>query len=158
GLARAWPQVPIAGVLQRLSLCYLAGAGLVQFPGTWVRAAMGVALLLGTWAALAWIPVPVYGAGICTHEGERARYLDRLYRPGKTMQNGWHSEGIMGTVPAIATCLIGTVVGQLFLRPKSHPSDNSMILAVFGLTAISVAWIWDYYLPINKKMWTPSYS
>ena len=158
GLAKPWPKVPIAGVLQRLSLCYLFTALIVQFAGPRMRTAIALGLLLGYWALLALVPVPEFGAGDYSPEGNLVKHVDELYLPGRVMRNGWHPEGILGTFPAIATCLFGTIVADILLWTRLGRTEKSLLYVALGWTAVSIAYLWDEYVPINKRMWTPSFA
>ena len=104
------------------------------------------------------MPVPGFGAGDYSPEGNLVKYIDGLYLPGRVMRNGWHPEGILGTVPAIATCLFGTLMGDLLIRKSPAQIDTSLLFVIIGLCSITLAWVWHDYLPINKQMWTPSFA
>jgi predicted acyltransferase len=151
-----WPKIPVAGVLQRLSICYLTSGIALQFLGARSRCLLATATLLGYWALLAFVSVPGHGAGNFSPEGNLVRYIDQLFLPGRVMRNGWHPEGILGSLGAASTCLFGTLLGDLLVA-KLPARDKPIILAVLGLSLIPAALLWHDYLPINKRMWTPSF-
>jgi predicted acyltransferase len=92
-------------------------------------------------------------------EGNLAHYVDRMvlgqhnYRSTKT----WDPEGIISTLPAIATTLFGILAGQL-LRLKKSLMERSTALFFIGNTLLAVGLICDVWLPINKKLWTSSFA
>lgn len=156
GVREKWPDIRLAGVLQRLAVCYLIVAVIYcHFPGR-VRRALIPALLLGYWGLLSLVPVPGGVAGDYSYEGNLAAWVDRQFLPGRTFYAGWDPEGILSTLPALASCLIGTVWGDLLLS-RWRSTDKLLWLAVGGMLLINLGVIWDMVLPINKSLWTSSY-
>lgn len=118
-----------------------------------------VALLLGYWAIMMLVPVPGYGAGVLTPEGNLEAYIDRLFLPGKLHRIVYDPEGILSTIPAIGTALLGAFTGQ-FLRWKSEKWTTvrkSMLLAIAGFVLLAIGLLWNIVFPINKNMWTSSF-
>jgi len=143
------------GVLQRIAICYLVASLVYLFTG--VRGQMAVlvgALLLYTLLML-FAPVPGYGAGHLDVEGNFSHYVDSLvlgshnYSQTKT----WDPEGVVSTLPAIATALLGVMAGHV-LRLKSALTKRILWLAVIGVVLIVVAEGWNLWMPINKKLWS----
>jgi predicted acyltransferase len=154
--------IRIMGVLQRISIAYLlASLAVLNLPkkGLWILAGL---LLIGYWLAMSFIPVPGYGAGILTREGNFGAYIDRLIIPAAHLYKGdnYNSmgdpEGLLSTLPAVVTVLIGYFTGQ-WLRNHPVKSNTSMDLVLFGLSSIVVGGLWEVVVPINKKLWTSSY-
>ncbi|MBD0346502.1 MAG: DUF1624 domain-containing protein, partial [Coleofasciculus sp. Co-bin14] len=108
-----WSTIRIMGVLQRISLAYLLTALIVlNVPrkGQWILAAV---LLIGYWLAMSFVPVPGYGAGVLTRDGNLGAYIDRLiigtahlYKGDKFNSMG-DPEGLFSTLPAVVTVLLG---------------------------------------------------
>lgn len=152
----------IMGVLQRIAVCYLVVSIFYVYmkPRTMLWVFWG--LLLGYWAAMAWIPVPGYGAGLIdSATGNLAAYVDRMVF-GKHLwvgaQREWDPEGLLSSLPAIATTMLGVWTG-LLLRDKSlSPVDKTAQLMVRGTVLIMIGYLWDLYFPINKNIWTSSYT
>lgn len=152
----------IMGVLQRIAVCYLVVSIFYVYmkPRTMLWVFWG--LLLGYWAAMAWIPVPGYGAGLIdSATGNLAAYVDRMVF-GKHLwvgaQREWDPEGLLSSLPAIATTMLGVWTG-LLLRDKSlSPVDKTAQLIVRGTVLIMIGYLWDLYFPINKNIWTSSYT
>jgi predicted acyltransferase len=153
-----WATIRIPGVLQRIAVCYLVAA--LLFLGTrWrAQAVVTAALLLGYWAALTLVPVPGYGRGDLGPEGNLAAWLDRavlgphLWKAARV----YDPEGILSTVPAIATALLGVLTGQWL---QSGRSQRQILagLALAGATAAVLGALWGLILPVNKSLWTSSY-
>ncbi|MBE9115367.1 DUF1624 domain-containing protein [Lusitaniella coriacea LEGE 07157] len=148
----------ILGVLQRISLAYFFAAIAVlnlKRRNLWI---LSGAILLAYWAAMMLIPVPGFGAGDLTPEGNVAGYIDRLVVGTQWMykQGQFDPEGLFSTLPAIVTVLTGYFAGDL-LRNKSVTSDTSMDLVLGGLSSLMLGHLWGIWFPVNKQLWTSSY-
>lgn len=147
----------IPGVLQRIALCYLAAALLTAFAGWRVRAIVSVALLIGYTLLMRLVPVPGYGPGVLTADGSLASYIDRLIFGHHTYRPNYDPEGLLSTLPAIVTALIGTLAGQ-WLRTNKSPAEKAAGLFAFGVAGAFLGYATNgLLLPINKALWTPSY-
>lgn len=156
GFSQRWPDVRLAGVLQRLAICYLVGAIVYLNANTWMVCALTAVLLLGYWAVMALVRLDGGGAGDYTFDGNLAAVVDRHYLPGRAFFGTWDPEGILTTIPALASCLIGICCGILFMS-RITETTRLLWLAAGGLVAINLGAIWDYVFPINKSLWTSSY-
>ena len=139
----------LPGVLQRIGVC-IAAAGIVLALGR-VRgsAAVAAALLLGYAAILS--------SGPLDPEGNVAARLDRAVFGAHTWKPGWDPEGLLSTLPAIATTLLGAVAGER-LRRDGATAGSVRALLLGGAAAAAAGWICGLALPINKNLWTPSYA
>lgn len=159
----------IPGVLQRIAVCYAVTALLYRWVLSRVSgdaadvrrayAPLGMAaaaLMLAYWAAVTLIPVPGGTAGDLSPGKDLGAYIDRLLLQGHIYKPTWDPEGLLSTVPAIATTLLGTLAG-LWMRSDAAPSRKAGMLAVAGLAAIAIGEIWNLAFPINKNLWTSSY-
>ncbi len=152
-----WPPeritgVRILGVLARLGICYAATALLARRLGPRALAAVVVALLLGYWLAMAG-----YGHLDAKSENLAAR-IDQLVL-GSHVWSGsktYDPEGVLSTLPAIATCLLGLFAGRI-LAGERTPEQNTLGLFVFGTPLVVVGYLWGWSFPINKPIWTSSY-
>jgi predicted acyltransferase len=116
-------------------------------------------LLLGYWAAMMLIPVPSYGAGVLTMPGSLESYVDRLLLPGR-LHDGVHDpEGILSTIPAIGTALLGVFTGHLLkLNSPAWPMlKKGLVLIAAGAVLIALGSFWNITFPINKRLWTSSF-
>lgn len=157
-----WSTIRIMGVLQRISLAYLLAAlAVLNLPkkGQWLLAAV---LLIGYWLAMSFVPVPGYGIGNLTREGNFGAYLDRLiistahlYK-GDNFNSMGDPEGLFSTLPAVVSVLLGDFTGD-WLRKQPVKSRTSMALVLVGLSCLVVGQVWGFWFPINKKLWTSSF-
>ena len=150
------------GVLQRISLTYLIASLIVlNVPrkGQWAIAAF---LLIGYWLAMSFIPVPGYGMGNLTREGNLGAYCDRLiigtahlYK-GDNYKGMGDPEGLFSTLPAVVSVLFGYFTGD-WLRKQPIKSRTSINLVIFGLVCLVIGQDWAFWFPLNKKLWTSSF-
>lgn len=149
----------ILGVLQRIAICYLIVACCYLCTGIRTQMAAIVGLLLLYAVLMMYFPVPGYGAGHLDVERNFAHYIDQLvlgthnYARTKT----WDPEGIVSTLPAIATTLFGVMAGHI-LRLRSDLAERIKRLAITGAALLPLALLWSFWMPINKKLWTGSFS
>lgn len=144
------------GVLQRIGLVYFAAAAAYLFLDGKGRALAAVALLFGYWALMSWVPVPGYGPGDLSPEGNLAAWIDRLVLPGRLWQGNWDPEGLLSTLPAIVSSLLGIATGE-WLRSGRDGSSVTRGLLAAGLVGTVVGLAWGVVFPINKNLWTSSY-
>jgi predicted acyltransferase len=165
--------IRIMGVLQRIALCYLV-AGLLYLAtyqaesaaerparvhaNLRVTAAVAVALLVGYWALMTFVPVPGYGAGHLGKEDNLGAYIDRTLMGGHLWSESvtWDPEGFLSTLPAIASVLIGILAGE-WLRSDREASRKALGLAAAGLALLLAGRLIHPYFPINKNLWTSSF-
>src|SRR5690606_25839453 len=114
--------IRIPGVLQRIAVCYAICALLFLYTKPKTQMITMAGLLLGYWLMMMWIPVPGYGAGaIDNPEGNLAAYIDQLLLAGHLWRESWDPEGLLSTLPAIATTLIGIWTGRMLM--KNHSTE-----------------------------------
>jgi len=144
------------GVLQRIAVCYLAASLLFLYSGRRARVAALVLLLFGYWALMTLLPVPGFGSGRLDPEGNLAAYVDRAVLPGKLWQSTWDPEGILSTLPAMATLLVGIFLGEWLLAPRA-PQRTAAGMMAMGAAGLALGQAWHLVFPINKNLWTSSY-
>jgi predicted acyltransferase len=116
-------------------------------------------LLAGYWAMMIFIPVPGYGSGILTMQGSFESYIDRLLLPGRLHDKIHDPEGVLSTIPAIGTALLGVFTGS-FLKWESARwtmFKKGLLLFGAGLVLIGLGWLWNPEFPINKRLWSSSF-
>jgi predicted acyltransferase len=155
-----WSMLRIPGVLQRIAVCFLI-TSLVFLHTNWKQqAGIAVVLLFLYWVLMTLIAVP--GCEVTTVDEKAcnlAAYLDRLIL---TENHMWKSskvfdpEGILSTMPAVATTLAGVLCGH-WLKTKRSDLDKVAGLFFFGVTLTAIGWGWHLLFPINKSLWTSSY-
>jgi predicted acyltransferase len=154
--------IRIYGVLQRIALCYLFTSLLLLWSNTRGRIAAVFALLVGYWVLMRYVPVPGYGIPVRDFPlldpwRNLAAYLDRWLLPGHLYGDGTYDpEGLLSTLPAIATTLFGVLTGEWLRSPRSNATKAVGILAA-GVAGIVAGEVWNQWFPINKRLWTSSY-
>jgi len=171
-LLAGFPRFPFAtwripGVLQRIALCYLAAVAIYRWLTPRDRSRVlthgirlggtAAALLLAYWAILALVPMPGGGAGNLTPEGNVGAFVDRALMGQHLWQRRpWDPEGLLSTLPAIGTTLLGMIAG-LWLGSAANAPRKVYLLVRAGLVGIIVGLAWGIVFPINKNLWTSSY-
>ena len=157
----AFEKLRIPGVLQRIAVCYLLVTLLFLYTSRILRQWLFVGILHGYWALMVLVPVPGYGAGrLDLPEGNLAAWLDRLILGENHLWVGagrqWDPEGLLSTLPAIATTLLGLFAGRILLEEATGRS-KAVRLAVTGAVLTALGSIWGLVFPVNKALWTSSY-
>lgn len=148
-----------ASVLGRIGLAWMFAAIIFMNTKTRGQIVWFVALLLGYWAVMTLVPVPGYGAGVLTKEGSLAAYLDRMLLPGRLHLGIHDPEGILSTIPAIATALMGVLTGKFLQLSKQglEPFKKGLYILGAGIVSIALGWLWNLAFPVNKNLWTSSF-
>jgi predicted acyltransferase len=147
----------LPGVLQRIALCYLVAAPLSLRVSSRGLAVIAVALLAGYCAALAL-------GGDLTPEGNLGARIDRLvlgparlYHARDVHEGRWDPEGLLSTLPAIATALSGVLAGRWITDSSRAGYERTSGLLVAGLTSVAAGLAISEWFPINKNLWSASY-
>jgi predicted acyltransferase len=146
----------IPGVLQRIAVCFLIGAFLYLNLKPKSRIFLSIVLLVGYWALLTFIPVPGHGPGVLTPEGNLPGYVDTWLLSGHLYRPEFDPEGLLSTIPAIVTVLLGTIAGD-WLRTSRTIVRKSMGIFIVSLPLMVIGLLLDPIFPINKALWTSSY-
>lgn len=144
------------GVLQRIALCYLFAALLVVNLNITGQAIATIAIIVGYWALFKFVAAPGSQPFDLTMEGSLAGYVDRLLLPGRLYYKYGDNEGLLTTVPAIATTMIGVLAGHC-LRSKWSPTQKLVALYVASALCLTAGYLWSYSFPLNKILWTSSF-
>ncbi len=157
GFSKGWDGVRWLGVLQRLAICGMAAGFAYLFLRERGRLFLTAGLLLGYWALLAWVPVPGLGAGHFAEGRNLANWFDAQYLPGFKWDGTHDPEGILSTLPAIATCLLGVLAGGWLKHHSGSVWRKAAQLAGVGLMLAALGWAWHPSFPVIKKLWTSSF-
>jgi predicted acyltransferase len=114
------------------------------------------AILLFYWALMMIVPVPGFGAGNLSMEGNLASYVDRNVLGPHTWKPLYDPEGLLSTIPAVATTLFGVLTGH-WLRSRRPAFEKVIGMFVAGAAGYVVGSAWGLWFPINKALWTSSY-
>jgi len=154
-----WSAARIPGVLQRIAIVYLVAALAWLHLGPRSRTVLAVALLGGYWLAMMLVPVPGYGAGDLSPDGNLAAGVDHAVLGQHTWRKApgpGDPEGILSTLPAIASALAGLFAGDWLRSPRS-PREKLRGLLLSGFVATAAGLALAPFFPINKNLWTPTY-
>lgn len=148
-----------AGVLQRIGICY--GIGAIVFLHTRVIGQLIAiaSILAGYWALLQYVPVPGGVAGDLSIEGNLGGWLDRNYLPGTILEKYYgfgDNEGILSTIPAVATVLLGGLAGR-WLKSSRNNWQKLGGIVVAGIVCLAAGYYWGQTFPIIKNLWTSSF-
>jgi predicted acyltransferase len=157
GVSESWPNIRLLGVLNRIALCYLFTSLLflnLRLPGLILAF---VAILAGYWALMTFVPVSGIGAGSYAKDANLANWIDAQYLPGRKWNGAWDPEGLLSTLPAIGTCLLGVFAGLLLKEPNLQPHQKTLWLIGAGAAMIALGVLWGLQFPIVKNIWTSSY-
>jgi predicted acyltransferase len=157
GVAKLWPDTRLMGVLQRIALCYLFASLLFLHLSARGLAFAFAAILLGYWALLTFVPVPGLGAASYARDVNLANWIDAHYLPGQKWGGPWDPEGLLSTLPATATCLIGVFGGLLLINPRVAPARKSLWLLGGGAVMLVAGMLWGLQFPVIKNIWTSSF-
>jgi predicted acyltransferase len=154
----------IPGVLQRIGICYLAASILFLYVKPKARALVVVGLLVGYWILMRFVPVPGFGVPgrdmpFLHPDANLGAYLDRrflLWRSTRLYEHTRDPEGLLSTLPAIATALLGVFTGE-WLRSRRASQSKALGMFAFSVVGLVLGEVWGLWFPINKKLWTSSY-
>jgi predicted acyltransferase len=152
-----WPNIRLLGVLQRLALCYLFTAILYCHCNPRTLVAVCAAILIGYWALFSFVPVPGTGKVGTAESANWARWVDERFLPGARHEGTWDANGLLSTLPATATCLVGVFAALLIKSTSISNSRKLACLILGGTVTTAVGWLWDLQFPVIKKLWTSSY-
>ncbi len=148
--------IRIPGVLQRIAFCYFFASVIFLWTSVRMQALIAAALLVAYWLLMILTPVPGYGAGDLSVDGNLVAFIDRTLLAGHIYKPNYDPEGIFSTIPAIATTLCGVLAGHWLLASRT-PLDKVRGMVVAGVVGVLVGWLWHGWFPINKPLWTSSY-
>lgn len=151
--------IRIPGVLQRIAICYAVGAMLFLYTKPKTQFITLISLLVGYWLLMMYFPTPGYGAGMIDNpEMNLAAFIDQHIFAGHTWKERWDPEGFLSTFPAIGTTLIGIWTGRMLTSEHKTEADRTLQFFIWGFILIIAGYIWSWIFPINKNLWTSSYT
>ncbi|HMI01563.1 MAG TPA: DUF5009 domain-containing protein [Pedobacter sp.] len=158
--AEAFQHVRIPGVLQRIAVVFFISSVIFLKTSEKNIFRLFIVLLAVYWALMTFVPVPGIGYANLEKETNLGAWIDRgvlgeahLWKSAKT----WDPEGILGTIPAVATGLFGILVGVYLKRKDLDAATKMAWLFSAGFAAIALGWVWGLQFPINKSLWTSSF-
>lgn len=186
GLATPIEGIRWVGVLQRLALCYFfAGLMYLYFSRRGLVIACAV-LLAGYWALLSFVPVRDINvqkeamqallartgapdamtafrgttnrvSGSFQEGVNLANHVDFQYLPGRRWDGNYDPEGLLSTLPAMGSCLLGVLAGLLLSDTRRSQLQKAALLAAAGIAGLVLGHLWSFQFPVIKQLWTSSY-
>ncbi len=157
GLLRfEWGTMRWSSVLGRIGICYFLASLLVLHTNWKIQSIVVFVILIGYWAAVMFIPVPGYGAGVLTPEGCLTTWLDQKIIPGTLGLGLYDRQGVLSAFTSLATTLIGVLAGH-WLRSGRTANQKTTGFIIAGLVTLAVGWIWGQYFFISRNVWTSSF-
>jgi len=145
------------GVLQRIVVCYFITALIVMNTDIKRQGIIAGAILIFYWLMMKLIPVPGFGAGVLTPQGNLSAYIDQQFLPGSfCCYKFGDNEGILSTIPSVATTLIGVLSGH-WLRSSLPQKKKVLGLFASGAAGLILGLISGFVFPVNKLLWSSSY-
>lgn len=152
--------IRLMGVLQRIAICYLIVSILFLYLKPRTIAIVTAGLLLTYWAMMMLIPVPGYGAGMIDQpHSNLSAWVDQLLIPEQHIyrEGPYDPEGILSTIPAIATTLFGIFAGLILMADRTAIEKAARFM-LWGFLLAIIGYIWNWWFPINKSIWSSSYA
>lgn len=154
--------IRIMGVLQRIGICYFIASVLFLYFKPKAQMYWAAGFVLAYWAAMYLIPVPGFGAGLVDDKiNNLAAYIDRAIL-GTHLWVGtgrqWDPEGLLSTIPAISTTMIGVWAGYILRNKETDEIRKTAQLMVTGTVLVIIGYVWAWHFPINKPIWSSSYA
>ncbi len=151
----------ICSVLGRIGLAWMFAAILYINFKPLTNAIICIAILIGYWLLIAFVPAPdVPGADPFSIQGNLAGWVDRMITPGRLYYGGYFDpEGLLSTIPAIVSAMLGVFTGELVRIPEEKLSGNKKTLYMIGGTValLALGLLWSLVFPINKMLWSSSF-
>jgi predicted acyltransferase len=154
------------GVLQRIGLAYIISATIAMRATLKQQVVILACMLYGYWFLMTLVPVPPHGMVGQLVLGEPGQTLDAwLDRVLLTPNHMWvggdglrDPEGLLSTIPAAGTALLGNFAGRWIGRRDIDIHERLSAMFAAGALGMMVAMMWNWSFPINKSLWTSSYT
>jgi predicted acyltransferase len=154
---RPFSEIRFPSVLGRIGLAYMFANIIYLYTRERGQLIWFCSLLIGYWLLLKFNAAPGFSRGDLTMEGNFASYIDRSIIPGRLYLGIHDPEGLVSTIPAIGTGLLGILAGNLLKNSPVTPQKKALRLAITGIIFLALAQLWNLDFPINKNLWTSSF-
>ena len=154
---RPLSEIRFPSVLGRIGLAYMFANIIYLYAKQRGQIIWFCALLIGYWLLLKFNSAPGFPRGDLTMEGNFASYIDRSIIPGKLYLGIHDPEGLVSTIPAICTGLLGIFAGNYLKNSPMRKHTRALRIAIAGIISLALALMWNLVFPINKNLWTSSF-
>jgi len=152
-----WSQIRFVGVLQRIGFAGFVVTLLYMNFAERGRIIWLVSLLLFYYAVMFLIPVPGYGSGDLSFEGNLHGWIDRNFLPGRLLQKTYDENGLLTQIPALCLTLLGTMASDILRKETLSDQTKLRYLVISGALSVGVGLLWSLHFPINKHLWSSSF-
>jgi predicted acyltransferase len=150
-------QIRMGSVLGRIGLAGFVRVVLYLNLNSMKRLCVVGGILLAYYAALFLIPVPGFGAGNITFEGNLVGWFDRTFLPGRLLQVTYDELGLLTQFPAMCLTMLGVIAGEILKCEGSNEQKKFSRLLIAGIICIALGLLWSLHFPIAKRLWTSSF-
>jgi predicted acyltransferase len=150
-------QIRLGSVLGRIGLAGFVSVVLYVNFGSRQRWGVIAGILLGYYAALHWIPVPGFGAGNLTFEGNLVGWFDRTFLPGRLLQGTYDELGLLTQFPALCLTAMGVFAGEILHDAAALERRKFARLLFAGAVCLALGLVWSLHFPIVKRLWSSSF-
>jgi predicted acyltransferase len=157
GVGHQWDDIRFVGILQRIAVCYFFTSVLFLNLNQRGLVVALIALLGGYWAVMTFVPIPGADAVSFEPNANLANWIDLHYLPGRLWDITRDPEGLLSTLPAIGTCLLGALSGLLLKDERLTPTQRSLWLIGGGIIMVAAGHLWGLQFPVVKAIWTSSF-
>lgn len=166
-----WDHLRIFSVLGRIGIAW--GIGAVIFMNTKAPARVMIcsSILVGYWLILRFIPAPdIPEAYSLSYEGNIVGYIDRCLFPGHLYRETFDPEGLLSTLPAVVTALLGMFAGEIVRLPEAlrlkfgrrsfgmNGRNKALLLVCLAVLCLAIGLAWSPWCPVNKKLWSSTFT
>jgi predicted acyltransferase len=160
GVSFDFAHLRYGSVLGRIGLAWMFASLIFMNTKPNFRIAWFCALLIGYWVLLILFPAHDLGStDIFSREGNLTSHIDRLLMPGRLYLGNHDPEGLLSTIPAIGTALLGMFTGEFLLSKylSDKPLRKVLYMVLAAIVLMIIGMIWNIVFPINKNLWTSSF-
>jgi len=157
GFSTPFAQIRLLGVLQRIALAYLFAGFIFTFCKWRGQILWCAGLLIGYWTVMTFVPIPGQTPGNFAEGHNLANWIDGRYLPLRKWDGDHDPEGLLSTLPAIGTCLLGVFAGRWLRGATRSVWTKAAYLAAAGVALVVCGWLWNLQFPVIKKIWTSSF-
>ena len=152
-----WHQIRLGSILGRIGIAGFVTVLLFINVSARKRLCLVGGILLAYYAGLMWIPVPGYGAGDLSFEGNLVGWFDRSFLPGRLLQGTYDELGILTQLPALCLTVLGACAGEILRNRDLTERVKFTRLVLHGAVCVALGLLWSLTFPLCKHLWTSSF-
>jgi len=149
-------EIRFVSVLGRIGIASFLGAVLYLNYSARGQVYWIIGILLSYYAILFLVPVPGYGAGDLSFEGNVVGWIDRALLPGRLLNGTYDELGLLTQLPSLCITVFGCLTGKV-LQGSKKGNEKTLTLLFVGAGLVAIGLLWGLHFPINKKLWSSSF-